>query len=45
MKKKEEKVKIEELHHTMEKREYQQADKNQEENLYSQFYSIRREEE
>lgn len=44
-KKREVKDKIEELHYALEKQEYYQAEKNQEENLYSQLYSIRREEE
>jgi len=43
--KREAKAKLEELHSTMEKRGYQQADKNHEEKLYNQLYHIRREEE
>ena len=39
------KAKIENLHHAMENQEYIKARKSQEEDLYSQLYSIRREEE
>lgn len=39
------KFKLEELHNTMEKQGYHQEDKNHENNLYSQLYHIRREEE
>lgn len=44
-KKLEVKAKIENLHHAIENQDYTQARKNQEEDFYSQLYSIRREEE
>eukprot|EP00253_Pinus_taeda_P036557 PITA_36557 len=44
-KQREVKAKIEDLHSAIEKQEYQQAEKIQEENFYNQLSSIRREEE